>query len=51
MSRRLNRAFVLAAIVLGALASGPARAASWKTNVNYGATTALDLYVPDGVGA
>jgi poly(hydroxyalkanoate) depolymerase family esterase len=51
MSRRRNRAFVLAAIVLGVLASAPARAASWKTNVNYGATTPMDLYVPDGVGA
>jgi poly(hydroxyalkanoate) depolymerase family esterase len=50
-SRPLSRVAGLAAIVLGTLASAPARAASWKTNVNYGATTAMDLYVPDGVGA
>ncbi len=51
MSRQLNRVLMLAAIVVGMLASGPARAAQWQTNVNYGATTAMDLYVPDGVGA
>ena len=50
-SRHLSRVAGLAAIVLGMLASAPARAASWKTNVNYGATTPMDLYVPDGVGA
>ena len=30
---------------------GPARAATWRTNVSYGATTPMDLYVPDGVVA
>ena len=50
-SRHLSRVAGLAAIVLGMLVSAPARAASWKTNVNYGATTPMDLYVPDGVGA
>ena len=53
-SRQLSRVAALAAIVPGLLvllASGPARAASWKTNVNYGASTPMDLYVPDGVGA
>jgi len=48
---RLNRIFGLAAIVLATLASASARAATWKTNVNYGASTPMDLYVPDGVVA
>jgi len=38
-----------AATVLAA--TSPALAASWKTNVNYGASTAMDLYVPDRVAA
>jgi poly(hydroxyalkanoate) depolymerase family esterase len=42
-----KRVFGLAVVCLGLLAAGPARAATWKTNVNYGATTAMDLYVPD----
>ena len=42
-----KRVFGLAAVCLGLLVVGPARAATWKTNVNYGATTAMDLYVPD----
>ena len=46
-----KRLFELAVISLGLLVVGPARAATWKTNVNYGATTPMDLYVPDGVGA
>ena len=45
MTRR--HLFGLAAVCLGLLVVGPARAATWKTNVNYGATTAMDLYVPD----
>ena len=47
MTRRSNLG--LAAIVLATLAPAAARAASWKTNVNYGASTPMDLYVPDGV--
>ena len=31
------------------VAASPSLAATWKTNVNYGATTPMDLYVPDGV--
>src|SRR5215510_1179697 len=31
------------------VAQSPSLAASWKTNVNYGATTPMDLYVPDGI--
>ena len=46
-----KRLFEIAAVCLGLLVVGPARAATWRTNVNYGATTAMDLYVPDGVGA
>ena len=46
-----KRLFGLAAVCLGLLVVGPARAATWRTNVNYGASTPMDLYVPDGVGA
>ena len=46
-----KRLFELAVVCLGLLVVGPARAATWRTNVNYGATTPMDLYVPDGVGA
>ena len=46
-----KRLFELAAVCLGLLVVGPARAATWRTNVNYGATTPMDLYVPDGVVA
>ena len=40
---------LLVALAAVLVAASPARAASWKTNVNYGATTPMDLYVPDGV--
>ena len=33
------------------LVGRPARAATWKTNVNYGANTIMDLYVPDRLAA
>ncbi|HEY3493256.1 MAG TPA: PHB depolymerase family esterase [Polyangiaceae bacterium] len=33
------------------LASAPAAAAQWQTNVNYGANTRMDLYVPDNPDA
>jgi len=46
-----KRLFEIAAICLGLLVVRPARAATWRTNVNYGATTPMDLYVPDGVVA
>jgi poly(hydroxyalkanoate) depolymerase family esterase len=45
MTRR--RSFQLATVCVGLLLVGPARAASWRTNVNYGASTPMDLYVPD----
>src|SRR3954464_7767938 len=51
MIRRLNRIFWLTAIVLGTLTSGSARAAVWRTNVAYGGSTIMDLYVPDRVAA
>ena len=41
----------LSVVATTLLAATPALAATWKTNVNYGATTPMDLYVPDGVGA
>ena len=46
-----KRLFEIAAVCLGLLVVGTARAATWRTNVNYGATTPMDLYVPDGVVA
>src|SRR5207247_1058034 len=40
---------LLSVLAATLLASSPARAASWRTGVSYGASTAMDLYVPDGV--
>jgi poly(hydroxyalkanoate) depolymerase family esterase len=46
---------ILASITLAAatllIAPSPSHAASWKTNVSYGANTIMDLYVPDNVAA
>jgi acetylxylan esterase len=50
-NRQLGLAAITAAIAL-TVAAPPARAASWKTGVNYGTSgIAMDLYVPDGVGS
>jgi poly(3-hydroxybutyrate) depolymerase len=42
-----KRLFELATVCLGLLLVGSAQAATWRTNVNYGASTPMDLYVPD----
>jgi poly(hydroxyalkanoate) depolymerase family esterase len=50
----LKRGLGFAAMAVAGLLTlaSPARAASWKTGVNYGTSgIAMDLYVPDGVGA
>ena len=40
---------VAASLATVVLAASPSFAASWQTGVNYGGTTAMDLYVPDSV--
>ena len=48
MSVRLRRSapvFLAFATVL--LEASPSLAASWQSNVSYGANTRMDLYVPD----
>jgi poly(hydroxyalkanoate) depolymerase family esterase len=48
MSRCFRRAApALFSLVALTLASLPSLAASWQANVNYGASTVMDLYVPD----
>jgi poly(hydroxyalkanoate) depolymerase family esterase len=48
--RHLKRLLAFAALAIAMLAACSARAASWKTSVNYGTSgIAMDLYVPDGI--
>jgi poly(hydroxyalkanoate) depolymerase family esterase len=48
MSRRLRHgAPALLSLATVLLEVSPSLAASWKTNVNYGGSTKMDLYVPD----
>src|SRR4029079_7222417 len=48
LRKTLASLLVLASLLL---VGGAARAATWKTNVSYGANTIMDLYVPDQVAA
>ena len=54
MLRRFRRASALLSLASAAtvlVEAAPAFAAAWKTNVNYGGSTKMDLYVPDSPAA
>jgi len=51
MDARVKPLVSLSLAAAAVLAATPSQAATWKTNVSYGANTIMDLYVPDKVAA
>jgi len=51
MDARVKPLVSLSLAAAALLAVAPSQAATWKTNVSYGANTIMDLYVPDKVAA